>query len=124
MRNLIRTYQMNLLGGLAGKLKAVPEGDGTMLDNTLILFLSDAGSVHHTGYHNMPLLALGNLNGAFKTGRYLHYPDYNQPGHRVLANLLMSLLHGAGKPNDEYGERDLGLDESIDQLGPLTEWMV
>ena len=123
MRSRIRTFQMELIAGLAGKLKAVPEGDGTMLDNTVIVYLSDAGSQHHTGYQNMPMMVLGNLNGAFKTGRYLHYPNYNQAGHRVLANFLMSLQHGAGMPVDDYGDRDLGLSETVDQLGPLAELM-
>jgi len=123
MREKIRTFQMELLAGMAGKLKAVPEGDGTMLDNTVIVFLSDAGAQHHTGYESMPLMVLGNLNGAFKTGRYLHYPTYNQTGHRVLANLLMSLGHGAGLPEDHFGDRDLGLSEGIDQSGPLAELM-
>ena len=99
------------------------DGAGTMLDNTVIVFLSDAGSQYHTGYENMPLMVLGNMNGAFKTGRYLHYPNSNQSGHRVLANLLMSLQHGAGMPVDDYGDRDLGLSEAIDQRGPLAELM-
>ena len=123
MRGKIRTFQMELLAGLATKLKAVPEGDATMFDNTVIVFLSDAGSQHHTGYENMPLLVLGNMGGAFKTGRYLHYPTYNQPGHRTLANLHMSLLHSAGMPSDRYGDRDLGLGDAIDQDGPLAELM-
>ncbi|MEM7395817.1 MAG: hypothetical protein AAF492_26080, partial [Verrucomicrobiota bacterium] len=124
MRARIRTFHMELLAGLAGKLKAVPEGDGTMLDRTLIVFFSDAGAQHHTNYHNMPTLVLGNMNGLFRTGRYLHYPDYNQPGHRVFANLLMSLLRAADLPSDSYGEKDRGLDEAIDQAGPLAEWLV
>ncbi|MEN8681082.1 MAG: hypothetical protein ABF391_13645, partial [Akkermansiaceae bacterium] len=85
---------------------------------------SDAGAQHHTGYENMPLMVLGNMNGAFKTGRYLHYPNYNQSGHRVLANFLMSLQHAAGMPVEEYGDKDLGLSEMIDQGGPLAELMV
>lgn len=121
MRGKIRTFQIELLAGLAGKLEAVPEGDGTMLDNTVILFLSDAGSQHHTGYENMPLLVLGNLQKKLKGGRYLHYPSYNEPGHRVLANMLMTILHGAGLPSDRYGDRDLGLSETVNQDGPLAE---
>ncbi|BCX49028.1 hypothetical protein HAHE_29360 [Haloferula helveola] len=123
MRGLLRTFQMELIAGLAAKLKAVPEGNGTMLDNTLIVYMSDAGSAHHTGYQNMPLLVLGNMNGAFRTGRYLHYPAYNTAGHRVLANLHCSLLHAAGFPEDRYGDRDPGLSETIDQNGPLAELM-
>ena len=123
MRRRIRTYQMELLAGMASKLDAVPEGDGSMLDNTVIVYLSDAGSTHHTGYDNMPTVVLGNMNGAFKTGRYLHYPDYNQPGHRTLANLHRSLLHAAGLPFADFGDNDLGLNESINQAGLLEEFM-
>ena len=123
MRGHIRRFQMEQLARLAAKLDAVPEGDGSMLDNTLIVYLSDAGSAHHTGYQNMPLVLIGNMNGALKTGRYLHYPEYNSTGHRVLANFLMSLQHAAGVPNDDFGDRDLGLSETIDQRGPLAELM-
>ncbi|MFT7512774.1 MAG: hypothetical protein ACI9QL_001982 [Candidatus Omnitrophota bacterium] len=123
MRNRIRSFQMELMAGMAGKLKAVPEGDGTMLDNTVIVFLSDAGSQHHADFANMPVIVLGNLGRAFKTGRYLHYPSYAQRGHRVLANLHMSLLHAAGMPEDGYGDVDAGLGGAIDQTGPLAEWM-
>ena len=63
------------------------------------------------------------MNESFRTGRYLHYPTYNQPGHRVLANLHMSLLHAAGMPSDRYGDKDLGLGADIDQDGPLAELM-
>lgn len=121
MREKIRSFQMELIANLARKLESVPEGDGTMLDQTVIVFLSDAGSQHHTGYENMPLMVLGNMAGRWRTGRYLHYPSYNQAGHRVLANLLMTVLHGAGMPSDRYGERDLGLGEEINQDGPLAE---
>jgi hypothetical protein len=41
-----------------------------------------------------------------------------------LANFLMSLQHAAGMLVDDYGDRDLGLSEIIDQRGPLTELMV
>lgn len=41
----------------------------------------------------------------------------------MLAKLLMSLQHGAGMPLDDYGDRDLGLSEAIDQRGPLAELM-
>jgi hypothetical protein len=123
MRGNIRRFQMELLAGMATKLQAVPEGDGTMLDNTLIVFLSDAGSAHHTGYENMPLVVIGNMNKALKTGRYLHVPSYNNSGHRVLANFLMSLQHAAGVPSDDFGDKDLGLGDAIDQRGALTELM-
>lgn len=42
---------------------------------------------------------------------------------RILANFLMSLQHGAGVPQDNFGDPDLGLSEAIDQRGPLAEFM-
>ncbi len=123
MRDKIRTFQMKLLAGLAGKLQTVPEGNGTMLDNTLIVFFSDAGSQHHTNYNNMPTIVIGNMGGVLRPGRYLHYPSYNKPGHRIFANLLMSILHAAGLPGETYGDPDRGLNTEIDQSGPLAEWI-
>lgn len=42
---------------------------------------------------------------------------------RDTRNLHLSLLHAAGAPDDNYGDKDLGLGEAIDQSGPLSEWM-
>ncbi len=49
-RNIVRKFQLDLIAGLAKKLQAVPEGNGNMLDNTLIVLLSDAGQQHHANY--------------------------------------------------------------------------
>ena len=122
-RKIVRTFQMKLIAGLADKLNAVPEGNGTMLDNTVIVFLSDHGDRHHTNHLHYPLVVIGNLGEQLKTGRYLHYPEYNKTGHRTLANFWMSLQHAAGMPIDDFGQRDASLSESIDQKGPLAEFM-
>lgn len=124
MRKNIRTFQSELIAGLATKLRNIPEGDGTMLDNTLIVYFSDAGSQHHTSYDNMPTVVVGNMRGKLNTGRYLHYPAYNQPGHRTFASLLTSVLHAAELPSESYGDKDQGLNPDIDQNGPLAEWIV
>lgn len=123
MREKIRSFQLQLIAQLAAKLKAVPEGNGTMLDNTVIVYFSDAGSQHHTSYDNMPTLVLGNIDGSLRAGRYLHYPAYNQPGHRVFGNLLKTLLHAAGLPAENFGDPDKALDSRIDQENPLAEWL-
>jgi hypothetical protein len=119
-RNIVRKFHVDLLAGLAGKLDAVPEGDGTMLDNTLIVFFSDAGQQHHANYESFPMLLLGNLGGRLKTGRYLHYPSYGQPGNRTIGSFYTTLLHAAGVPRDGFGQIDLKLPKS-DQKEPLGE---
>ncbi len=119
-RNIVRRFHMELLAGLARKLDAVPEGNGTMLDNTLIVFFSDAGQQHHANYQNFPMLLLGNLRGRFKTGRYLHYPSYGQTGNRTIGSLYTTLLHAAGHPRDGFGQIDLQLPQD-QQKAPLEE---
>lgn len=120
-REKIVGFHMDLIAGLASKLKAVPEGDGTMLDNTLIVYLSDAGDRHHSNFFELPFVTVGNIGKKFKTGRYMHYPYYNLSGHRTMANFYLSILHAVGKPRDNYGDKDLKLKSMIDQDGPLSE---
>lgn len=122
-RELVLKYHTKLVAQLAAKLQAVPEGDGTMLDNTVILYLSDHGDRHHSKFGEWPMIALGNVGRAFKTGRYLQVPGYQNSGHHTIAHLYLSLLHGAGIKQDTFGVPDLSLPASIKQRGPLTPWM-
>ena len=119
-RNIVRKFQIDLIAGLAKKLDAIPEGNGTMLDNTLIVFLSDSGQQHHANYQNFPMVLVGNSAGKFKTGRYLHYPTYGKGGNRTLGSLYTSFLHAAGHPRDGFGQIDLQLPRD-EQKSPLAE---
>ena len=122
-RELIMDYHMRNVAKMAAKLKSVPEGDGTMLDNTVIVYLSDHGEKHHSNCYEWPMVALGNIRGAFKAGHYIHVPGWGEPGHRTIAHLYKSFLHAAGLPTDNFGQPDRTLPESIDQTGFLEEWM-
>ncbi|QDU97720.1 DUF1552 domain-containing protein [Lignipirellula cremea] len=122
-RNIVRKFQLDLIAGLATKLKAIPEGDGNMLDNTLIVFLSDAGQQHHANYENFPLVLVGNVGGKFKTGRFLNYPSYQQPGNRTLGSFYLSLLAAARHERESFGELDLKLPTGLQQE-PLPELFV
>jgi hypothetical protein len=118
--NLIRRYHFELIAGLASKLHAVPEGDGTMLDNTVIVYLSDAAESHHSRCWEWPMVMLGNIGGKLKTGRFVDYPGYAQPGHRTIANMYVTLLQLAGSQRDSFGMQDPALKD-FDQYGPLAE---
>ena len=124
VRAVILKFHMEQIARLASKLDAVPEGDGTMLDNTVIVYLSDHGDRHHAKFREWPIVALGGAGGRLKTGRYLQTPGWGHAGNRTIANLYLSLLHAAGSPRDEFGDKDLTMPESIDQTGPLAEWLV
>lgn len=123
-RAVIMKFHMEQIAKLARQLKAIPEGDGTMLDNTLIVYLSDHGDRHHSKFNEWPMVTVGRIQGKLKSGRYMQLPGYGSSGHRTIANLYLSLLHAAGDPRDEFGQKDLKLDANIDQSGPLAEWML
>jgi len=116
----IRNFHFKLIAQLMKRLQAVPEGDGTMLDNTLIVYLSDAAEGHHSRCGEWPFVLIGDLGGRLKAGRYLSYPDYAKPGHRTINGLYTSLLHAAGKPVKTFGDPDPMLRD-FDQNGPLPE---
>ncbi|MFP6765774.1 MAG: DUF1552 domain-containing protein [Planctomycetaceae bacterium] len=121
-RDVIRKFQIDQIAGLAGRLQAVPEGDGTMLDNTLIIYLSDGADAHHSRRKNWPFLVVGGRNHRLRTsGRYLCYPSYRQPGHKTIGNWYNTLLQASGGPVlDHFGQLDSQLQD-LDLKGPLPE---
>ena len=119
----VRQYHCKLIAGLAKKLESVKEGAGTMLDNTVIVYLSDSGDGHHPNLLEWPVVLLGDLGGALKTrGRYLQLPAYGTKSHRTMANLYCTLLHAVGKPRDKFGVADPGLKD-VNQTGVVADLM-
>jgi len=101
--------------GLLDQLAAAPEGNGTMLDNTLLVFTSDYGPAHHPGNARKggyPYILVGDLGGKLKTrGRCLFLPNYGETRSRSMANLYTTLLHAASAPRDHFGMKDPNLPE-------------
>ncbi len=117
-----RRYHMELLAKLVDQLTAVPEGGGTMMDNTAIIYLSDSAENHHSTCFEWPMLMLGDLGGRLKAGdRFLNVPRYGAKGHRTVAQFYNTLLHAAGAPTDHFGQKDSELEGVIDQGEPMGE---
>jgi hypothetical protein len=117
----LRRFHTRLIAGLARRLADTPEGNGTMLDNTVIVYLSDSGEGHHPRLEEWPVVLLGNMGGRLNTaGRYLQFPAYGTRRHRTMANLYCTLLHAAGRPRDTFGVADPGLRD-LDQKGTVQE---
>ena len=86
-RDIIRLHHAKLLAELASKLKAVPEGDGTMPDNTTIIYFSDAGNEHHVNLSEWPYVVIGGSGGRMKpAGRFIRYPQNGADGHKTIGN--------------------------------------
>lgn len=117
----IRRFYAERVADIARRMAAVKEGNGTMLDNSLIIYLSDSAEEHHGTGGQWPMILVGNLGGRLKTaGRFLQFPGYNKAGHRTMANFFLSLLQAVGDKREKFGEPDRELAD-INTAGPLTE---
>lgn len=122
-RNMIRQHQFEILAQLANKLKGVPEGNGNMLDNTMIVYISDSGNKHHGTMEEWPIITLGGCGGKLKIpGRYIRFPGYGQNNHKTIGNWWTSVLNAYGDPIEHYGDFDPGLMKGgLDQKGPIPD---
>lgn len=123
----IRKFHAERIADLARRLDEVIEGNGTVLDNTLIVWMSDSGEEHHGFCAQWPLVTLGNLGGRLKTsGRFLQFPEYEdgakETENRTVRNFYLSLLHAVGDRRKNFGELDPKMPAAA-QAGPLAEIM-
>ncbi len=106
----IDTYHVQMLAYLLEKMQATPDGDGSLLDHSLILYGSGMGNGNLHRHSDLPVLLAGKLDGKFKTGYHLDY-QMNTP----MANLLVTILDKAGVPIEKLGDSTGPL-----KLEPLT----
>ena len=94
----INRYHTQLFSKYLEKLRATPDGDGSLLDHTTILYGSGiSNSTRHSG-DNLPLLVMGGGAGTLKGGRHLTYS-----GKPTMANLLVTLMDKMGVPVERVG---------------------
>jgi hypothetical protein len=95
----IDTYHMQLLGYFLERMRDTPDGDGSLLDHSAILFGSGLGDGNLHRHQNLPVLLAGGLHGKFQTGYHFdHTPD------TPMANLLVTLLDHVGVPIAAIGD--------------------
>ncbi|MEZ5941810.1 MAG: DUF1552 domain-containing protein [Planctomycetaceae bacterium] len=122
IRNRVRRQHMTVVDRIVTRLKSVPEGDGTMFDNTMLFYFSDNGETHHSKGTEWPFVVLSGANSRLNLGRrYIRLPDYDQPGHKTLGNWYTTLLNAYGNNIDHYGALDVAL--TIDQKGPISQFL-
>ena len=101
----VSRYYVSQLAYLAKRLDSMPEGNGTVLDQSCLMFISNmwSGSQHDSS--KVPLLLAGGLGGTLQTGRVL---DYAKEGdnHRKLCSLYLSLLNRLGVPATQFGDAE------------------
>jgi hypothetical protein len=100
---LVNQYYAEQFAYLAKRLQSMREGDGTVLDNSCLLFMSNmwSGSKHDST--RVPVLTIGNLGGTIQSGRVLDY--YGQSaGKRRLCSLYLTLMDRMGVELPSFGD--------------------
>ena len=99
----VSRYYCSQLAYLAGRLDAIPEGEGTVLDNSCLLFISNmwSGSQHDSS--KVPVLLAGGLGGTLETGRVLDYTDKGD-ANRKLCSMYLSIMSRMGVQVDHFGD--------------------
>ena len=101
----IQTYHTSLFKHFLDKMKSTPDGDGSLLDHSVILYGSNMSNSNAHDHFPLPNLVIGGASGRLKGGRHLRYPD-----HTPMANLLVSVLDKVGVTQETVG----------DSTGPLV----
>lgn len=94
---LLQSYYAGRLADLINKLRAVPDGGGTLLDNTVIMLFSELGDSNLHDHSNMPFIVAGRAGGAIRTGRYLARPE------EAHSKLLVSIANAMGSNVTTFG---------------------
>jgi hypothetical protein len=95
----IQQYHIGLFGEFLAKLQSTPDGDGSLLDHTLLLYGSNMSNSNLHNHFPLPNLVVGGGAGHHKGGHHLKYPD-----HTPMTNLLMTMLDKVGVPMEKLGD--------------------
>jgi hypothetical protein len=101
-------FNVSQLAYLAQRLQAMPEGNGTVLDNSCLLFISNMFSGAKHDNIKVPVVTVGGLSGSLQTGRALDYFDKGDD-NRKLCSLYLGLMDRMGVRLDRFGDADTRL---------------
>ncbi|MEW4564390.1 DUF1552 domain-containing protein [Bremerella sp. JC770] len=123
IRKRCRQHHMSLIERIVTRLKSVPEGNGSMFDNTMLFYFPDSGETHHSHGTEYPFIVLAGDNCQLDLGRrYIRLPKYGEAGHKTLGNWYTTILNAYGNPVEHYGSLDVGLSH-LDQKGPIKPFL-
>jgi hypothetical protein len=126
MRDAIKTHHMKQVHTLVTKLKSIPEGNGTLFDNTTIIYMPETGAGHHGPDTEAPMILMTGKNSKLDiAGRYIRLPFHGNEGHKTLSNWYTTLLNAYGNPIEHYGDLDLTMQRKrLAQIGAIERFIV
>lgn len=95
----INRFHVTQLSYILQRMRSIPEGDGTLLDNSLIVYGSGISDGNRHNNENLPVVLAGKAGGAISTGRHVEFPR-----ETPMCNLLLSTLRCAGAGETRFGD--------------------
>jgi hypothetical protein len=108
----INQYHVSLFAYYLEKLKSIQEGNGTLLDNSLILYGSGMGNPNIHNHVDLPIVVAGGAGGRVRGGRHIRY---EQPA--PLANLHVTMLDAVGVKLEKFQDSTGKIDTLYEPVG-------
>src|SRR2546425_457148 len=105
----INAFHVSLFAYFLEKLKSTPDGDGSLLDNTVYMYGSGLGNSSIHDHENLPILVAGGAGCGIKGGQHIRYKNGTP-----LANLHLTLLDRAGVHVDSFGDSNGKIEDLFD----------
>ena len=124
-REQIRISHVNQVKAIVERLKAIPEGSGTMFDNTMVMYFPENGETHHGVGSESPFLVMSGRNCKLNiAGRYIRLPYHGEEGHKTIGNWYTTLLNAHGNAIEHYGDLDTEMSrKKFDQTGAIRSFL-
>jgi hypothetical protein len=110
----IQRYHIGLFADYLEKLRKTPDGDGSLLDNLILIYGAGISNSDRHTHGPLPTLLLGGGAGTLKGGRHIVYPE-----HTPLTNLQLTLLDNLGVPTEKLGD-STGEFKGLSELSSKT----
>lgn len=94
----INCHHLEQFAAFIGKMKSIQDGDGTLLDHSMIVYGSSISDANVHVHENLPVVLLGRGDGSLKPGRHIVYPE------TPMTNLYLTLLDRMGVPAEKLGD--------------------
>jgi hypothetical protein len=106
----IECHHLEQFAYFISRMKSIQEGDGTLLDHSMVVYGSGISEPNNHLHYNLPVLLLGRGDGSIKPGRHLKYPSPNTP----MTNLYVTLLDRMGVRIESLGDSNGRVDQLTD----------
>jgi hypothetical protein len=101
----INRYHISMLPYFLDKLRRTPDGDGTLLDNTMVIYGSPMGNSNVHNHKRCPLIVAGHAGGQLKGGVHIKAADGTP-----MANAMLSMVQMLGLPMEKFGDSTTAMD--------------